>query len=87
MLAWQPGPFGTESLIVVQTKLYSGENKVDLAGVHALHGAVAHYNAKRGHLVVTTDLTGPARQFLNARGYDFVDLSALRREVEAFLGD
>jgi HJR/Mrr/RecB family endonuclease len=86
VLAWQPGLFGTESLIVVQTKLYSGENKVDLTGVHALHGAVTHYNAAHGHLVATTDVTGPAQQFLDARGYKFIDLSALRREVDAILG-
>jgi restriction system protein len=85
VLAWQPGPFGTESLIVVQTKLYSGERRVDLAGVHALHGAVAHYNASHAHLVATTDVTGPARKFLDAQGYKFIDLSALRQEVEAIL--
>jgi len=87
VLAWQPGPFGTESLIVVQTKLYSGENKVDLEGVHALHGAVAHYNARHGHLVATSDVTGPARQFLDARGYTFINFATLRREVESVLNE
>lgn len=81
VLAWQPGPFGTESLIVVQTKLYSGESKVDTAGVHALHGAVAHYNANHGHLVATSDVTGPARKFLDKEGYKVIDLAALKREV------
>jgi hypothetical protein len=86
VLAWHPGLFGHESLIVVQTKLYSPDQKVTLAGVHGLHGAVAHYNAEHGHLVATSDVTGPAREFLNQTGYRFIDLPFLRREVNSFFG-
>lgn len=85
VLAWQPGPFGTESLIVVQTKLYAPDRRVDLAGVHALHGAVSHYNAHHGHLVTTVDLTAPARHFMTDEGYRIVDLPALRREIAEIL--
>jgi HJR/Mrr/RecB family endonuclease len=86
VLAWQPGPFGTESLIVVQAKLYSQEHKVTLEGVHALHGAVTHYNAVHGHLVATSDLTGPARTFMDEVGYRFIDLATIRSEVVRLLG-
>jgi len=82
VLAWQPGPFGTESLVAVQVKLYSAGRKVDLAGVHGLHGAVTHYNAHHGHLVATSDLTKPASDFMRSEGYRFVDLVALRHEIE-----
>ena len=85
LLAWQPGPFGTESLIVVQAKLYSPQRKVSLSGIHGLHGAVAHYQASTGHLVATADLTGPAKTFMDERGYTFIDLAKLGREVEDLL--
>jgi HJR/Mrr/RecB family endonuclease len=85
ILAWQPGPFGTESLVAVQVKLYSPGRRVDLAGVHGLHGAVTHYNAHHGHLVATTDLTRPASEFMSSTGYHYIDLQALRREIERLL--
>ena len=84
-MAWQPGPFGTESLVAVQVKLYSADRKVDLAGVHGLHGAVAHYNAHHGHLVATTDLTKSASNFMTSEGYRFVDLVALRHEIDQLI--
>lgn len=85
LLAWQPGPFNTESLIVVQAKLYSPERKVSLAGVHALHGAVAHYNATTGHLVATAQLTGPAETFMDEEGYKFISTATLGEEVDSLL--
>lgn len=86
ILAWHGGPLGSEALIAVQVKRYSSNRKVGLKGIFELHGALAHYHADLGHVVTTSDFTGPAKEFAKKQRIHLVDMSKLQEEVNSIFG-
>jgi len=81
ILAVHSGPLDSELLIAVQVKKYAADHKVGLKGVFELHGAVTHYRADTGHLITTSDFTGPARRFAESNRYHLVGLASLEKEL------
>jgi len=81
ILAWHPAPFGTETLIAVQVKRYAMNRRVGVKQLFELHGAVTHYHADSGHVITTSDFTGPARRFAETNRYSLIDHMKLREEI------
>lgn len=82
ILAWHSGPFKSENLIAIQVKRYIPPNKVGLKGIYELHGAISHYHADTGHVVTSSDYSGPARLFAESQRIHLVGMQDLQMEID-----
>ena len=75
-----------ELLVLVQAKKYAPENRISLAPVQALYGAVNKEEASKGILVSTSEFEPVAKRFANSSLYriELAGPDTIRKWLESF---
>ena len=70
----------------MQVKRYAKHRRVGIKQLFGFHGAVTRYHATSGHVITTSDFTGPAVQFADSNKYGLINQARLNEEILRLFG-